>query len=132
MTVFVDTSALLPLLDESDDDHGAVVAALQELAHQQEQLITSSYTMVEAAALVKRRLGAIAFKRLGEVAGRAMRIIWVDEELHERAWERAADQGRDGPSLVDCTSFLVMCDNGVTRALALDDHFRGEGFQTVP
>lgn len=56
MTVFVDTSALLPLLDRADGDHAAVVAAVRELADRHETLVTSSYTLVEAGALVKRRL----------------------------------------------------------------------------
>jgi predicted nucleic acid-binding protein len=132
MSVLVDTSALLPLLDRSDRDHGAVRQALQDLAARSETLLTTSYTLVEAGALVKRRLGQEAFQRLGETVQSAMSVIWVDEELHGRAWKLAATHGKDGPSLVDCVSFLVMRESQVDTALTLDAHFRDEGFRVLP
>jgi len=61
-----------------------------------------------------------------------MRVVWVDEGLHAEAWTRAAKEGRDGPSLVDWVSFLVMRRIGVERALALDAHFTRHGFRAFP
>lgn len=132
MTVYVDTSALLPLLDRSDRDHPAVVAAVRELGLAAAPLLTASYTLVEAGVLVRSRLGNEAFKRLGLTVDRALQVVWVDEELHGRAWKLAASRGRRGPSLVDCVSFLVMREAGIDAALALDEHFRAEGFRTLP
>jgi hypothetical protein len=132
VTVFVDTSALLSLMDRSDRDHERVVAALGDLGRAGETLLTSSYTLVEAGALTRRRLGTEAFRRLGQTASRACQVVWVDEELHARAWQLAASRGRRGPGLVDCVSFLVMREVGVDAALALDAHFRREGFRTLP
>lgn len=132
MIVYVDTSALLPLLDRSDRDHSAVTGALHELASSGATLATCSYTLVESGALVKRRLGPDAFKRLGETVAEAIDVVWVDEELHARAWASAVKRGRSGPSLVDCISFLIMRDQGIETALALDDHFRAEGFHLLP
>ena len=132
MIVYVDTSALLPLLDRSDDDHASVLAAVRDLASSGATLTTCSYTLVEAGALVKRRLGSGAFKKLGETVTDAMDVIWVDAELHAHAWANAAKHSRHGPSLVDCVSFIVMHDKGITTALALDEHFRAEGFQILP
>jgi len=130
--VYVDTSALLPLLDRSDRDHAAVKRAVEVLAREGAPLVTASYVLVEAGALSKRRLGAAAFRALGDVAARAMRVVWVDEGLHADAWTRAAKEGRDGPSLVDWVSFLVMRRIGVERALALDAHFTRHGFRAIP
>lgn len=132
MTVFVDTSALLPLLDSSDGDHHAVVASLDALAKQDATLVTTSYTLIESGALAKRRLGASAFVQLGRVAKKAFDIVWVDEDLHDEAWKIAASHGRKGLSLVDCVAFLVMRSRGIERALTLDGHFRTEGFETIP
>ena len=132
MSVFVDTSALLPLLDRSDDNHRAVTAAVRELAQKDEVLVTTSYTLVEAGALVKRRLGKQAFEKLGETATQAFEIVWIDEDLHARAWALATKQARDGPSLVDCAAFLVMREEKVPVALAIDRHFRDEGFEVIP
>jgi predicted nucleic acid-binding protein len=130
--VYVDTSALLPLLDGSDRDHLAVKGAVEALVHENATLVTASYVLVETGALAKRRLGAAAFRALGDVAERAMRVVWVDEALHAEAWSRAATEGRDGPSLVDWVSFLVMRRAGAERVLALDGHFTRQGFRTIP
>ncbi len=40
--IFVDTSALLPLLDRDDQDHTAVVAVLGEFNPSQTTLVSSS------------------------------------------------------------------------------------------
>ena len=130
--VYLDTSALLPLLDRSDRDHHAVRRALESLAEEGAPLLTASYVLVEAGALARSRLGIAAFRALGEVAEQAMRIAWVDESLHAEAWRRAAGEGRAGPGLVDWVSFLVMRQAGVERALALDAHFTRQGFRTLP
>ncbi len=130
--VFVDTSALLPLLNRSDDAHQAVLQALRGLADAGAGMVTSSYTLVEAGALARSRLGMAAFRELGRVAVRAFEVVWVDEELHHRAWAAAAEEGRRGPSLVDQVGVLVMEDFGLDTALALDTHFARPGVALLP
>lgn len=129
--VYLDTSALLPLLDRDDADHEAVVAAVRTLVEKGTALVTSSYTLVETGALVRSRLGIVAFRRLGETLERAAEVVWVDEDLHWKAWAKAA-AARRGPGLVDCVGFLVMKQLGIKTALALDNHFKKEGFETLP
>lgn len=130
--VYVDTSALLPLIDDEDQDHGAVVEAVSRLAEDDVGLVTTSYTLVEAGALIRPRLGVEAFQRLGQVAAAAAEIVWVDAELHHRAWQQTGRGPRRGPSFVDVVGFLVMEDHGLTTALAIDRHFRDRGFELLP
>jgi len=130
--VFIDTSALLPLMDRDDADHDSVVAAVRKLTLEQVPLYTTSYVQVETGALVKRRLGSSAFAGLGNVLVKAVETIWVDEALHRQAWVRAAKEPRNGPGLVDWTSFLTMLDLGIDTALALDHHFEKQGFKMIP
>jgi predicted nucleic acid-binding protein len=128
---YLDTSGLLPLLDRDDSDHEAVVAALRRLIQTRTPLLTTSYALVEAGALVRSRLGVAAFRRLGETIDRAAEILWVDEELHRAAWSKAA-ASRRGPSLVDWVGLLSMERLGIRTALAIDRHFRQRGFETLP
>lgn len=130
--IFVDTSVLLPLLDADDRDHEDVVAAVEQIVASGDSLVTSSYTLVEAGALVRRRLGVRPFRNLGEVASRAMDVIWVDEDVHDRAWAAASTGRRKGPSFVDQVSFVIMQDLGLDTALAIDRHFERAGFTTIP
>lgn len=130
--VYLDTSALLALLDRDDQDHLPVAAAVARLLQDSVRLVTTSYTLVEAGALVRRRLGIAAFKALGDVIDRAAEIVWVDETLHRAAWRNSAAEGRKGASLVDWVGFLVMKGRAIDLALAIDEHFRREGFSTLP
>ncbi len=57
MSVFVDTSALLAVLDAGDAQHPPARAAWQTLLERDERLITTSYVPVETFALVQNRLG---------------------------------------------------------------------------
>lgn len=129
---YLDTSALLPLLDADDQDHARVVTALEQVAKQQTRLVTTSYTLVEAAALVRGRLGVDALRALGDVVDRAVEIVWVEEDLHRKAWVKTAAGGRRGPSLVDWVGFLVIAEHGLELALALDEHFGKQGIPTLP
>lgn len=131
-SIFVDTSALLPLLDRDDQDHGSVVKALGTLSVSQTTLITSSHVLVEAGSLVRSRLGTSAFRRLGEILERTVDIVWVDEELHRRAWKEACTGGKRAPGLVDWVSFLLMAELDITTALARDRHFVTQGFRILP
>lgn len=97
IAAYVDTSALLALLDADDRVHARVTAAFGSLAEDGAVLHTSSYVLVETGALVKRRLGADAFRRFGATAERALQVLWVDELLHQRAWEHAAKEGPSRP-----------------------------------
>ena len=131
-SIFVDTSALLPLLDRDDQDHDSIVNALGALSLSQTDLITSSYVLVEAGSLVRSRLGTSAFRRLGEIMERDVEIVWVDEELHRRAWKEAGVGGKRAPGLVDWVSFLLMAELDITIALARDRHFVRQGFRILP
>lgn len=130
--VYIDTSALLSLLDKDDSRHKAVVGALSDLAKDKAHLVTTSYTLVESGALVRRRLGAKAFAALGSVISDAMEIVWVDADLHWRAWHSAEKSAGQGPGLVDWAGILTMQDQKIQTALTLDRHFKDQGFSIVP
>jgi len=63
MSVFVDTSALLAVLDAGDAQHPHARAAWQTLLHGDEPLVTTSDVLVETFALVQNRLGMDAGRR---------------------------------------------------------------------
>jgi len=131
-SVFVDTSVLLPFLDRDDRDHAAVLDCFRRLFDEDALLLTTSYVLVEAGALVKSRLGPKAFQALGRLVDEAMDVVWVDPDLHRTGWTRAAASGKNGPSLVDCVSFAVMKEQGLDTAFTLDRHFVQEKFSVVP
>ncbi len=130
--VYADTSALLPIFDRRDGDWARIEPVLARLRDADAPLVTTSYVLVEAGALIQRRVGPEAFRAFGELADVAFEVIWVDEVLHRAAWAATEREGARGPSLVDHVGFLVMRDLGIDTALALDGHFRTQGFRTLP
>ena len=54
------------------------------------------------------------------------------EALHRRAVDRHLRTDRRGLSLVDCASFVVMDEERIREALALDADFATEGFRLIP
>ena len=96
------------------------------------RFFTTSYTVCEATALVKRRLGGNAMRALGEAIERGFEVVWVDESINRDAWAEASRASERGPSLVDCAAFVVMRKTQTNTALAVDKHFAAAGFIVVP
>lgn len=57
MTVFLDTSAVLAVLNADDEYHPEADAIWRRLLETEEPLLSSNYILVETFALAQRRLG---------------------------------------------------------------------------
>lgn len=125
MRVFVDTSALLAILDDDDVHHRQASSTLRSLVDTAE-LVTHNYVQVEAIALARRRLGPEAAARLIDALLPIITTIWVDEALHTVAV--AAHRVAPGPSLTDHVSFGLMRREGIEVAFAFDRDFETAGF----
>ncbi|MGH9363572.1 MAG: type II toxin-antitoxin system VapC family toxin [Thermoanaerobaculia bacterium] len=131
MSAFVDTSALLAVLDLADQDHAAAAATLRSLLDADEDLVTSNYVLVETFALVQSRLGLGAIRLLQQDLVPILRVAWLDEDAHRAAVTALLTASRRRLSLVDCSSFETMRRFGITRAFAFDGHFAEQGFELV-
>jgi predicted nucleic acid-binding protein len=126
--ILLDTSAIYALADRADPNHPAAVERFRRAIASGQLLTIHSYIAIEAAALLRARLGlqaALSFLR--DV--RSFERVWVDERLHELAVGRLARLDSRTVSLVDCTSFVVMEERGLRSALAFDPDFERQGFQ---
>jgi predicted nucleic acid-binding protein len=131
--VFVDTSALYAVLDADDRNHDHAVeafgAALEQVDAGRLEAVTHGSVVVEAAALVQRRLGMDASTVLLTSVVPSLRVVWVDAALHDQAVAALLAAGQRGVSLVDWTSFIVMRRDAIREALAYDDDFWEQGFR---
>ena len=127
MSVFVDTSALYALLDEDDDHHADASDTLRRLDGT--ELLTHAFVIVEAAALVGRRLPWAASERLLDGVLSVVEAHPVDADLYASASATYRASGSAAVSLVDRTSFAFMRTRGIERAFAYDDDFAREGFE---
>lgn len=132
MTTFVDTSALLAVLDADDRMHEAASRAWRKLVTDDEALVTTNYVLVETFAIVQRRLGMTAVRVLDSDVLPLVETIWMDSASHDQAVAVMAISSRRGLSLVDCASFGAMRALGIERVFGFDDDFSKQGFELVP
>lgn len=128
MKVWVDTSALLAVLDADDRHHDRARAVWVELLQSGAVPVLSSYVLVEICALAQRRLGLEALRVLHEDVMPLMQVMWVDEETHRLGMTALLTANRRRLSLVDCVSFVLMRRAGINEVFAFDEHFREQGF----
>jgi predicted nucleic acid-binding protein len=131
LATLIDTSALYVLLDEDDPDHAAAVTILARLRTDDPELVLHSYALNETIALLQRRFGLDAVRRLVDVYLPITDITWVDRDLHDRALSSLLGAGQRSVSLVDHVSFILMRDRGIRSAFAFDQDFAREGFELL-
>lgn len=132
MSVFVDTSGFLAVLDRDEINHQRAASAWGEVLQSDEVLTTTNYVLIETCALLQHRVGLAAVRFFQEEIVPVLRITWVDARLHHASMSVVLAAGRKKLSLVDCVSFETMRMEGVTTAFTLDRHFREQGFTCLP
>lgn len=128
MNVFIDTSAIIAVLDAGESNHDVADRIWQTLLDGSDQLLTTNYVLSESSALIQRRLGMEAIHVLFGSMAPVFQAIWLDAELHWQAVQSLLAANRRALSLVDCTSFLAMRRLNIAYAFAFDQHFDQQGF----
>ena len=123
MSVFVDTSALMAVIDRNDARHDSARAIWDVLTRGDETLVTTNYVLLELHALLQRRVGVPAVQLLASIFAPIMDVRWVSKEEHDSALDALLTANRRELSLVDCVSFLVMRELGLVRAFS---HLQGD------
>jgi predicted nucleic acid-binding protein len=129
MTVFVDTTALFALLDEDDRHHAEAAETLRGL--EGTQLVTHTFVVAEAAALVGRHLPWAATNQLLYGILAVIDVKSIESGLYEAALGAYGQSTSPDISLVDRTSFVLMKALGISRAFTYDRDFAREGFELV-
>lgn len=131
MATFVDTSALLPILNQDDADFPEARRIWQRLAAEQAELITSSYVLVESLALIQNRLGMEAVRDFQKSFVPLFQVVWITEPLHQMGVAALLAANRRQLSLVDCVSFIVCHRWQIEQVFAFDEHFSEQGFSCL-
>jgi predicted nucleic acid-binding protein len=129
--IFVDTSFWTAAQIPRDRRHGDAVALLRRIGD--EQLVTSNHVRGETWTFLRRRAGHKAAVAFLSVLARTRRLtvylVSPTAEDHALVWLRRHDER--AYSFVDATSFAVMRELRIDRALAFDDDFAAAGFQEL-
>lgn len=131
--VFLDTCGWVALLNASDDLHAAATAAWRVLGQRGRLIVLADWVLAETGnglARTPARSRFVNAVQLIESSPRAQ-LIRVSDELRERALAQYADRADKAWGLVDCASFIVMQDHGMSEAFTNDRHFQQAGFSCL-
>lgn len=128
--VFVDTSALVTLLDRDDPRHGDTRAAFADLADA--ELVTHGYVIAETIAVCRRRFGVDATMTVIDDLLPVIDLLPVDPTTHGAALARYRASLPSGTSFVDQVSLEVIERDEITAAFALDPDLARPGVMLIP
>jgi predicted nucleic acid-binding protein len=128
--VFVDTSAILALLDRADAQHAAVRTAFAGMADA--TLVTHGYVVAELLAVARRRFGVEGAMALLDDILPVIDIVAVEPELHRRVQALYRLSLPSGISFVDRLSFAVIEREAADAVFATDADFRAVGVRLIP
>ena len=135
---FADSSFLVARFNIRDRNHRAAIAHVEEQRHAGSdalRLVLSDYVFDETVtALIVRS------KRhdLASAAGRAildsknLRMVRVESPAFAAAWKLFVRRSDKRWSFTDCTSFVLMENLGIRKAVTFDANFRQAGFAMFP
>jgi uncharacterized protein len=128
LSVYVDTSFFVALLDEDDARAEEAARLWAGASISGRAVLTTNYVVLECCAVLQRRLGVAAVRRLTRDILAPVVVEWVTRADHQRAIDALEVAGRRDLSLVDCVSFEVMRRLDLSDCLAFDPHFDEQGF----
>ena len=128
--VFVDTSALIALLDRADPRHEAARSTFLGLADR--DLVTHGYVVAETLAVARRRFGVDGVITLLDDLLPIINVLPVEPAVHTSAQSRYRASLPSGTSFVDQVSFGVMAQRSIETAFALDADLSAAGISVIP
>jgi uncharacterized protein len=131
-SLFADTSGWGCLVDPTQPHHTLAVELYRIARRQGRKVSTTNYVIAELVALLSSPLriprpSAIAFITALKTSP-YVEVIHIDASLDTQAWELLSSREDKDWSLVDCSSFVLMQQQGITEALTTDRHFEQAGF----
>ena len=133
--IFVDTAGWASFFVAVEPFHELAGTLIRSVRHTGRPAITTNYVLAELAALLISPLRVSHPRRL-EFVDSVRRAGWIDvvhidKDLDSRSWVFMARHDDKDFSLVDCSSFVVMSELGISSALTTDHHFEQAGFQCL-
>lgn len=129
-TTFVDTFYIVALVNERDEYHERANELVA--VYDNTPLLVTDAVLLEIGNSLARSYKAEAVEIFEEFfASTEVQIIRLDEALFDKAYELYKSHVDKTWGLVDCISFVVMREHGISDALTHDKHFIQAGFRAL-
>ncbi len=131
--VFLDTSFAIALSSLTDQNHVRAVELANQLETNKTPLVTTQAILLEIGnALSKQRYRIAAIQLLESLeADPNIEVVLLTKDLYTSAFNLFKQRKDKEWGLVDCISFIVMQNRGITDALTADNHFHQAGFRAL-
>ena len=128
-SLLVDTSGFFALLNRREREHESAVEIFTQRA-KTAVLVTSEHVLVETATLLRVRGTPEMERKFFALldATKRLRVVWASLPFFKLTRDFFLKHQDHGWSFVDCSSFALMKDEGLTEALTTDKHFQQAGF----
>jgi uncharacterized protein len=128
--VFVDTSFVIALINDKDQYYDQAQALSYKFENS--QLITTDAVLLEIGNALAKDFRQEAIEVIKVLrSGKSTEVIEIDSNLFEKGFETYERYDDKNWGLVDCISFVLMWERGVTEALTFDSDFEQAGFTTL-
>lgn len=127
--VFLDTNGWLALLNASDSLHSVASKMWTAIVARGSRLVFTDWIIAETGNGLARSRERDRFVSAVDLLRRSPRVEIVDvsRPLWERSLDLYARRSDKTWGLIDCASFLVMEDQGISQAFTNDRHFEQAG-----
>ncbi len=131
--VFLDTSYALALSAPTDQYHRRALRLADDLESAKAKLVTTRAVLLEIGnALARQRYRPAAVSLLQALeSDPGVDVLPLSEDLYARALVLFKSRPDKEWGLIDCASFVVMSERGLTKALTADEHFQQCGFRAL-
>lgn len=132
-SVFLDTNGWIALLNASEALHAEALDLWLDLANRGSRFILTDWVIAETgnglARTRKKNQFAGVVRQMIEAP--SVELIVVDRDLIVRALSMYVQYADKTWGLVDCASFIVMQERGITEAFTSDRDFEQAGFRSL-
>ena len=130
---FLDTSYAVALSAPKDALHERAVALARLLGMSRTRLITTRAVLLEIGNfLSSSRSRVAAVELLSSMENDPLiEIVPLSTDLYLKAFGLYKNRPDKEWGLIDCASFVVMGERGITEALTADQHFEQAGFRAL-
>jgi predicted nucleic acid-binding protein len=130
--VFADTSGWASFFVRTEPFYDLAKTSMQQWQVEGTRVITTNYVMLELVALFTSPLRIPRPQQIKTIetikAASWVEIVHIDSILNKEAWNLLKTRLDKEWSLVDCSSFILMQQRGITAALTTDHHFEQADF----
>jgi predicted nucleic acid-binding protein len=128
--IFADTSFVLALVNARDQYHDQAEALSYKFENS--PLLMTDAVLLEIGNALAKDFRGEAVEVIKALRGSTrVEVARIDERLFEKGLEIYETHGDKTWGLVDCISFAVMRESGVTEVLTFDGDFTQAGFVIV-